>query len=323
MAGAQGEPLSIDVAYVGKPGAQNILVITSGVHGVEGHAGSALQTDLLARGALASDVGIVLVHAVNPFGMSWTCVETEDGIDLNRNFLDFTKPLPRNPAYDEVDAFMCCTERFGPARDAMNALQAEYVSQHSTAHYYAALANGQYHRPGRFNFGGNKPSWSNATLRKVLSSYASSAKRLGFIDVHTGYGRRGEGLILCPNRDSRTTERAKSWWGEITLEPSDDFPYAPQGCLTFCLFDMFPDSVVTAAALEFGTEPPYRVIEAMRNGFWLMNYASPTARIREEFTVRAELEACFAPRDTGWRTAVLQRGREVINAAIKQLTDHG
>ena len=46
--GPNGEALTIDSAYLGNPTPRQLVVITSGIHGVEGYAGSALQQLWLA-----------------------------------------------------------------------------------------------------------------------------------------------------------------------------------------------------------------------------------------------------------------------------------
>lgn len=48
-AGPDGEQLTIDVVELGPADADALLVVLSGVHGVEGFAPSALQCDLLER----------------------------------------------------------------------------------------------------------------------------------------------------------------------------------------------------------------------------------------------------------------------------------
>lgn len=51
-----GGPLATDVARFGAPPGQadEVVLVLSGVHGVEGHAGSALQRDLIASGRLGA-----------------------------------------------------------------------------------------------------------------------------------------------------------------------------------------------------------------------------------------------------------------------------
>ena len=48
-AGPHGETLATDVLWLGDQAARKVVVLLSAVHGVEGFAGSAIQTDLLLR----------------------------------------------------------------------------------------------------------------------------------------------------------------------------------------------------------------------------------------------------------------------------------
>src|SRR5690606_7467655 len=69
--GPSGEALAIDVAWLGPRTARRVVLVTSGLHGVEGFAGSAVQCALLATPpALAPDCALVLVHALNPWGFA-------------------------------------------------------------------------------------------------------------------------------------------------------------------------------------------------------------------------------------------------------------
>ena len=104
LSGLNGEELAIDVAEIGPADATSVVVIVSATHGVEGYAGSALQTRWMSERLdhLPPGVAMVMVHALNPYGMSWVRRVNEDNVDLNRNFVDFDSEPPRNVAYDEI-----------------------------------------------------------------------------------------------------------------------------------------------------------------------------------------------------------------------------
>ena len=109
--GATGETLAIDAALLGDPAAPSLFILTSGTHGAEGFCGSACQTmlihDVILRRRIEDKrVAVLLVHAVNPWGFSHLSRTNEDGIDLNRNFMDFGKPLPENPVYEAAHALL-------------------------------------------------------------------------------------------------------------------------------------------------------------------------------------------------------------------------
>src|ERR1043165_4412685 len=85
LRGRQGEELAIDVAKVGGADAANLLVISSGCHGIGGFAGSALQIDLLGdeswyRRCQREDLAVLYVHALNPHGFSWERRVTQENV---------------------------------------------------------------------------------------------------------------------------------------------------------------------------------------------------------------------------------------------------
>jgi len=100
LPGAEGETLAMDVVLDGPADASRMLVVISGVHGVEGFCGSAIQTGVLRLGPPAHpDTAVLHIHAINPYGFSHLRRATQENVDLNRNFVDFAKPLPANAGY--------------------------------------------------------------------------------------------------------------------------------------------------------------------------------------------------------------------------------
>src|SRR5436190_545946 len=100
--GPKSESLSTDVARIGPDDAQKIVVTISSTHGVEGYCGSGVQVDWLANVAAAGlpkGTAALFVHAINPYGFAWNRRVTEEGNDLNRNYVDHSKPYPINKGY--------------------------------------------------------------------------------------------------------------------------------------------------------------------------------------------------------------------------------
>ncbi len=102
--------LSVDSAYFGHDNAHNVLLIVTGVHGVEGYAGSAcIQHFLhhLASRYVGGDTAYLLIHALNPWGFANDSRVTEENIDLNRNFINFVEPLPSSIEYSNFHDILC------------------------------------------------------------------------------------------------------------------------------------------------------------------------------------------------------------------------
>lgn len=319
--GPGGQPLHMDAAWLGDPDATSVMVVSSGVHGVEGFAGSALQIDSLTRQVPPPGAAILHIHAVNPFGMAWNCLENETGVDLNRNFVDYAAPLPQNPLYDELDDVFMCPALTGPVREAAEAHRQAYIAHHGLEQYLRAAADGQRHRPGRFNFAGDAPAWSNTTLRDLVGDLTKNADRVGWVDVHTGLGDRGAGVMLVIEAGLATAMTARGWWGDFIAVPSDEFPFVPRGALVAAAPTLAPWAEVTAAALEFGTEPVERVAQSMIDRFRLTVFSSPDAP--EAAQTMAEIEDCLAPGDPAWRRDVLGRGRQILEATLEGLRPGG
>jgi hypothetical protein len=86
--GPAGEPLTIDIAWFGSKSPRQVVVHSSGLHGVEGFAGSAVQMQVLRRlPRLTDDTAAIFIHAVDPYSMAWLRRVNENNVDLNRNFL--------------------------------------------------------------------------------------------------------------------------------------------------------------------------------------------------------------------------------------------
>ena len=319
--GAQGETLTMDVVRLGSSDAQAVLLVTSGVHGAEGLCGSGLQIALMHDQDLLDrlrnrGIALLVVHAVNPYGFSHLRRVNEDNIDLNRNFLDFSQPLPSNVAYAQLHAHLIPAE--WPPADADQAALAAYSDHHGPRAYQNAVTTGQSAFSNGVFYSGTAPSWSNRTLRQVLREHASGAQRLAWIDLHTGLGPAGHGEKIYAGRDDAAEwDRARAWWGSDLFSPHQGTSQSEpvRGSAASCLYEECPNSVNTAMALEFGTVPLPSMLQAVYGDQWLANHpdASPNQASTIKQTVR---DAFYIDSDT-WRGSVLGQTRvAVLQACI-------
>ncbi len=84
-----GKDLSVDILTIpAEQKAENVLLVSSGVHGAEGAPGSAMQ-ELFLKEYLPildrSKTAVIFVHSVNPWGFDNNHRYTENNVDLNRN----------------------------------------------------------------------------------------------------------------------------------------------------------------------------------------------------------------------------------------------
>ncbi len=324
--GIDGETLATDVVVDGPADAPRLVLITAGVHGIEGYAGSAAMTGLLARapGAWvpgADDVAVVHVHAVNPHGFSHGRRVNEDNIDLNRNFVDFSAPLPANPDYAALDELLLPAQ--WPPGDAVEAALAAAAQRLGPRGFQSAVSRGQYTVPSGLFFGGHRPAWSHIIFREVLRQHVAGRRHVAWIDIHTGLGPFGVGerILAINGIQPGDADRAKRWWGagitDVYAGTSNSVPL--QGPIQFTLPDAAPGIRQTNICLEFGTQPQHRMHQALRADHWLHRQTSPVSATLAA-TIRQDLRDFFYPPDEGWRRAVWQQSCEAVCQALRGLS---
>jgi hypothetical protein len=323
LPGHDGEALAIDVAREGPSDAPALLVVTSACHGVEGFCGSGVQAALLAdRGwhaaVRASGVAVLYVHALNPHGFSWWRRVTHENVDLNRNFADFARPLPRNPAYDELaDAFL--PAHWPPPPEADARIQA-YAARHGERALQTALSTGQYDHPQGMFFGGHGPTWSHLRLREVLREHGRRCARLGWVDVHTGLGPSGHGERIFAGRDDAAAiARARAWWGPRVTSIYDGSSASAllTGLISNAAYDECPQAAFTGIAMEYGTLPLPEVTAALRADHWL--HVHPVEGAPQREAIRRGMRDAFYVDTPAWKAQVLAQGFEAAHQALHGL----
>jgi hypothetical protein len=327
LPGRESEHLAVDVAVDGDPRAEKILIVSSGCHGVEGFAGSGiqvavLQDDDLRRRARAAGVSLVLIHALNPYGFSHLHRTTHENVDLNRNFHDFSKPLPRNDSYRKVHPLLL-PEQWPPPPDNEAALM-ELIQSTGVKALQAVVARGQHEFADGLFFGGTEPSWSNRTLRRVLRDTAGHARRLAWIDIHTGLGPAGVGERILSCEPGEPERRARAWWGPAVTSVNDDTSTSTflTGPMWTAALDECPQAQYTGIALEFGTVPLLEVLQALRADCWLQaraqrGGAQPPAELVQ--AIGRQMVQAFNVDTAQWKSQLIAQASQAVGQAIENL----
>lgn len=326
LKGPNGEDLAIDAARVGDDHPGRAVVVSSGLHGIEGFLGSAVQTALL-EGELGgwtpgSGSSLVLLHALDPYGFAWLRRFDEHNVDLNRNFLvngDVYRGAP--PRYAELDSLL--NPRYSPYRVDSFLLRAAFsVLRHGMANLKQTVAGGQYDFPKGLFFGGHGPSHVQEILRTALPRWLGEATEILHLDFHTGLGAWGDYELLLdegerPERVARLQEQFGA--DKVAVSQTNGAFYEATGSLgRWCQY-LFSDCDYQFVCAEFGTYSPLLVVEALR----AENQAFHWGAADDPATLRAKqrLKEVFAPADPGWRETTVSRGIALVRKAIDSLLD--
>ena len=331
--------LYIDSFYLPSTGEKtNLVVLTTGVHGIEGYIGS-VMLDVFFREVYPTlddaNTGVLVVANVNPYGMKYFRRYNENNVDLNRNFiLDWeTFDLSSNKEYPKVDTFL------GPTGKIGNALWHEagfYLSLGKTAvtdgagTISDALLTGQYQYPQGVYYGGTGDEASTVYLKDVFSQCLDSPyENIVHIDIHSGYGPRYNMVIFNSVFETMNEAESQAAFGYdyIIAYDSESF-YASTGDTTDFFYRLAQqkqrETDLFSTCFEFGTigdaffdtilSLKYTV-EENRNHWY------PTDnKITEQILHETYMELYY-PTETAWREKTIQdfltATQGVLNAKLK------
>ncbi|MAG95973.1 MAG: hypothetical protein CMM08_04715 [Rhodospirillaceae bacterium] len=324
LTGPEGGELALDLAWFGPREASRVLVLSSATHGIEGFCGSGCQVGLLGNGlqdGLPPDTALLYVHAHNPHGFAHQRRVTEENVDLNRNFADFSQPLPQNPGYDEIHAWLVPADWDGPARAAADAAITGYIEERGMFAFQAAVSGGQYgHADGLF-FGGHEKTWSRRTIETLAGEWLGQCRHLAVVDFHTGLGPRGHGeLIWSDLPRGAGYDRARAWLGDEVKSPEggDSVSAIVKGTIKTGYAQAVPDAEATIIAIEYGTVPPLDVLQALRADNWLHLHGELDSDLGR--SIKRDIRAAFYGEDEEWNAMVWDRAQEVVGKVLQGLT---
>jgi hypothetical protein len=326
LPGVDGETLAMDVALDGAADARRLLIVSSACHGVEGFCGSGVQVFAThdaewRQHARDAGVAVLYIHALNPHGFSFQRRVTNENVDLNRNFQDFSRPLPVNQPYAELHPLLLPAQ--WPPTAGNHAAIDGWIATHGLPAFQTAVSQGQYQWADGLFYGGASPTWSHRTLREVLRTHGRAARRIAWIDLHTGLGPSGVGeRIFACRDDAAALQRARSWWGRAETPVTSIYDGSSTsalltGLMWSVVYEECPQAEYTGIALEYGTLPFTDVLQALRADHWLHQHPDAAADLR--LSIRQQMKDAFYTDTDAWRAQVVVQARQALFQAADGL----
>ena len=103
--------LTVDWWYIpAQKQTDKLLILNSGLHGIEGYTGSAIQIMFMEQILAESDldnIGVLFIHGLNPYGFKYHRRVTENNVDLNRNcVVDLEMYSSKNDGYKKLSPML-------------------------------------------------------------------------------------------------------------------------------------------------------------------------------------------------------------------------
>lgn len=316
-----GEPFVVDVAISGGD-PRRTLIVSSGLHGVEGFFGSAVQIAAMEKWATtaAPNSRCVFVHGLNPYGFARIRRADGDNVDPNRNFLLPGERYQGAPErYAELDALL--NPPPPPSLfDGFLIRAALAVLRYRMPALKQAVAGGQFDFPEGLFFGGKEPCPTQRLLELKLPGWVEGAEQIVHLDFHTGLGGYGTWKLLL---DMPLTDGQRAWlverFGEGTFaEPAGaGSEYVTRGSIGRWLVQRKLAANYLYACAEFGTYAPLRMLSALRSENQIHRWRKPDAPATKR--AKSALLEAFCPASPTWRNRALTGGLDLVERAAAGL----
>ena len=317
LKGPQEEPLSIDIG-LWRTDRPRGIVLSSGLHGVEGYCGSAIQRAAIAEYIHTepyAEYGVVLIHAINPFGMAHFRRVNEYNVDLNRNFIEENHFQGVSDGYVKLNRLLNPQRPYGLSNLLFIPVAAALIARYGLAALKQAVVGGQYEFPRGLFWGGDQLQESCQYLMEAMPRWFQSFRRFVHVDFHTGLGRSGEhALLLDYAADHPYFAELKNAFGEHVQ------PWQAGEGVAYAISGGFPEAVqrrfgekARVVTCEFGTHSPMRVITALQAENQAHHYGGSVTKAKEL------IKEAFYPAAEPWKEKVLTSGLEVIERSRQYL----
>ncbi len=323
--------LTIDFCYIpGSEQADRILILSSGVHGVEGYVGSAVQLffmDKFISEKLLTKTSILLIHSLNPYGFKYNRRVTENNVDLNRNSaIDKKLYQTINEGYPKVSDLVNPKGKVETTSMAnrfffVNAIKE--IAKKSMPVLRQAIVQGQYRFPEGLFYGGNDFEPQIKNLVQLIDTICDPYRTVFSIDLHTGYGERGK-IHLFPNpvegpikkRMETIFEGYQIDWGD-----SDDF-YTVTGDFIDYIGKINHDKTFIPMAFEYGTMNSQTTIGSIKSLHIMIleNQGEQFGFVSDEDSqkVKNDFIEMYYPSSDTWKSHIIDETKILFDKSLKR-----
>lgn len=340
----EGEDLSVDILTLpATETAENVLVISSGVHGAEGAPGSAMQ-ELFLKDYLPkldrSKSTVILVHAVNPWGFKHNHRYTENNVDLNRNSVKDPESFKNYPnkLYTKVQRLMTASKpprwyALSLAKMGFGIAYNLVRSGFDQAQVSQSVAGGQNIDPRGVNYASKQHESQLPAIRQILEQNIGQAKNVIHYDIHTGLGARGH-LHVIDTSDPHSIEASREFISPLTDDPNDTIWHNSSKDKGFYDASLGVFTNMTEVSAAAGGKVLTYVAEVGTLGKGMLQQVDSATRLHERnslefFRERLSdekkediLDRCtqmYNPTDESWRRQTTDNFRQLFDHTVEAL----
>jgi predicted deacylase len=327
------ENLFTDIIHIKNTGVNPLVIINSGLHGVEGYVGSALQLvvlDQIINGKLnTSGMDLLLVHAVNPWGFKNNRRVTRNNVDLNRNF-SVTEDLfkIKNEGYAKMKRTLQPESRY--FRWSLDHIAFPFkilknIIKYSRSTLVQAIGEGQYEYERGIIYGGNRFEEETITIANALQRYCSVYNKILIIDLHTGLGKKGKlQLLNAPKIPVEVKCKVNELFDNRVIDDSDSNFFKEHGSFLDFAWEINKERVCLPVMFEFGTLNSDNLLGGLHTLKTMIIenqvYQNGFKSSSDKTYVESKFIEMFYPKNLVWRNEVVIQFQDVFSNVVRKLT---
>ncbi|HSO27451.1 MAG TPA: M14 family metallopeptidase, partial [Anaerolineales bacterium] len=321
---------------------EKLFILTTGEHGIEGFVGAGILQlfleEFLER-LNPHDTGLLLVHALNPWGMVHRRRANRHNVDLNRNFI--WSPISTdsgsrsnkiydpqtNPEYAQMFSFLNPQRPVdGLAVEKLRfwfGLVRRIITQGPALVRQVTLL-GQYRYSCGIYYGGETRESETRHMMALYRAHFARYAQVVHLDMHTGYGPNDKMTLVNSWLEPRKpTDLSQAFaYPRVVSTDSPNF-YRIRGDMIDWVYHLTreerPLTQFYAAAFEFGTlgaslPAAIRSLQTMileNQLYWHGSRSTDVAAY-----IRREFENLYFPQSSSWQNRAIQDARQAFSGIL-------
>ena len=318
--------LYVDLCYIPPKGkSQKLLIMTSGLHGVEGYTGSALQLmflNALQQKEGIEDMGFLFIHAMNPYGFKYHRKATENNVDLNRNCMLTPEQFEsKNTGFGKLYDMLTPSGKVNVNslwNRSFHLVAIEKIIKESMPVLRQAALQGQYDYQEGIYYGSKDYEPQIKTVMPLVKEYINRYPTVLNVDLHTGYGGRGElHLFIDRPEDPIVEQGIESIFEGQRIDWSEgaDF-YTINGEYIGLIAAQADSALVIPMLIEFGTMNSQETFGSLKSIHTMIcenqGFNNGFKNAKSEAKVKSDMLELYCPTSEAWRSETLRKGENSL-----------
>lgn len=312
----------------GVPESSSALVVSTGLHGVEGFLGSAVLAKLMETWQRdPPKCKVVLLHSLNPFGYHFIRRADQNNVDLNRNFLIGGQYEGAPDLYGRLDPLLNPPKSPSAWDPSFELKAVANILRYGFSAVQEAVAGGQYEYPQGLFYGGSAISPLAGWLQEKMPLWLRDIQNVVHLDVHSGLGKRaGFQLITESSIEPDFLQKLHMQFSSercVDMSAASDDGrkiYRASGSFgSWCEYHAtkkWDCERYFFSVVEFGTYPPIQVLKALKRENQLFHWGDASDF---EHPAKRRLREVFCPRSPDWRSRCLESAENITTWMCAEL----